>query len=164
MLFVITLYVNWYFSIPLCAFYFKDYFLGHRLVKNQDGCLQERNVSVTFIRRTEESSDQRQNLKTLDGVKKKELDKTWSTTLQSMMNAKLSKHRFWHCHENGLIKTIQTIPHNPYVRFKLYSFYCGIGQNQVFPSLQSVKGSWLEIHMSSWANSWFQCQDICWLS
>ena len=27
-------------------------------------------------------------------------------TLQSVMNAKLSKHRFWHCHENGLIKTI----------------------------------------------------------
>ena len=34
------------------------------------------------------------------------------TNLQSMMNAKLSKHGFWHCHENGLIKTIQTIPHN----------------------------------------------------
>ena len=34
------------------------------------------------------------------------------TTLQYVMNAKLSKHRFWHCHENGLIKTIQTIPHN----------------------------------------------------
>ena len=32
------------------------------------------------------------------------------TTLQSIMNA--SKHGFWHCHENGLIKTIQTIPHN----------------------------------------------------
>ena len=30
------------------------------------------------------------------------------TTLQSRMNAKLSKQRFWHCHENGLIKTIQT--------------------------------------------------------
>ena len=35
-----------------------------------------------------------------------------STTLQSVMNAKLSKHRFWHCHENGLIVMIQTIPHN----------------------------------------------------
>ena len=33
------------------------------------------------------------------------------TTLQSIMNAKLSKQRFWHCHENGLIKTNQTIPH-----------------------------------------------------
>ena len=35
-----------------------------------------------------------------------------STTLQSKMNAKLSKQRFWHCYENGLIKTIQMIPHN----------------------------------------------------
>ena len=40
------------------------------------------------------------------------------TTLQSIMNAKLSLHGFWHCHENGLIKTIQTIPHNLYVSFK----------------------------------------------
>ena len=40
-------------------------------------------------------------------------------TPQSMMNAKLSKHGFWHCHENGLIKTI---PHNLYecqVSFRL---------------------------------------------
>ena len=35
-----------------------------------------------------------------------------STTLQSIMNAKPSKQRFGHCHENRLIKTIQTIPHN----------------------------------------------------
>ena len=27
---------------------------------------------------------------------------TKSTTLQSIMNAKLSQHRFWHCHENGV--------------------------------------------------------------
>ena len=39
-------------------------------------------------------------------------------TLQSIMNANLSQHRFWHCHENGLNKTIQTIPHNLYVSFK----------------------------------------------
>ena len=45
------------------------------------------------------------------------------TTLQSVMNAKLSKHRFWHCHENGLIKMIQTIPHNLYLSFKLASLY-----------------------------------------
>ena len=32
------------------------------------------------------------------------------TTLQSKMNAKLSNQRFWHCHEKGLIKRIQTIP------------------------------------------------------
>ena len=29
-----------------------------------------------------------------------------------IMNAKLSKHGFWHCHEIGLIKTNQTILHN----------------------------------------------------
>ena len=39
------------------------------------------------------------------------------TTLQSMMNAKLSPHRFWPYHENGLIKTIQMIPYNLYVSF-----------------------------------------------
>ena len=35
-----------------------------------------------------------------------------STTLQSLTNTKLSPHSFWPCHENGLIKTIPTIPHN----------------------------------------------------
>ena len=40
------------------------------------------------------------------------------TTLQSKMNAKLSKQRFWHRYENGLIKTIQMIPHNLYVSVK----------------------------------------------
>ena len=34
------------------------------------------------------------------------------TTLQSMMNTKLSQQRFWYCYEIGLIKTIPTIPHN----------------------------------------------------
>ena len=34
------------------------------------------------------------------------------TTFQSMMNAKLSLHSFWPCHENRLVKMIQTIPHN----------------------------------------------------
>ena len=34
--------------------------------------------------------------------------------------------RFWHCHENGLIKTIQTIPHNLYVSFKSASLNSGI--------------------------------------
>ena len=46
-----------------------------------------------------------------------------STTLQSIMNANLSQHRFWHCHENRLIKTIQAIPHNLYVSSKLASLY-----------------------------------------
>ena len=34
------------------------------------------------------------------------------TFFQSMMNAKLSTQRFWHCHKNIFIKTIQMIPHN----------------------------------------------------
>ena len=49
------------------------------------------------------------------------------TTLQSVMNAQLSKHRFWHCHENRLIKTIQTIPHNLCVSFKSASLYSQMG-------------------------------------
>ena len=55
------------------------------------------------------------------------------TTLQSKMNAKLSPQRFWACHENGLIKTIQTIPHNLYVSFKLTSLYCGLRIILVYP-------------------------------
>ena len=35
-----------------------------------------------------------------------------ATTLKSIMNAKLSKHRFWYCHKNRHIKTIQMIPYN----------------------------------------------------
>ena len=35
-----------------------------------------------------------------------------AATLQSIMNDNLSKHGFWHCHENWLNKTIQMIPHN----------------------------------------------------
>ena len=58
------------------------------------------------------------------------------TTLQSMMNAKLSKQRFRHCHENGLIKTIQTIPHNLYVSVKLTSLYCGLRLILVYPNPQ----------------------------
>ena len=65
--------------------------------------------------------------------------RTWAggvTTLQSMMNAKLSPHMFWPCHENGLIKTIQTIPHNLYVSFKLASLYCGLRLILVYPNPQ----------------------------
>ena len=43
-----------------------------------------------------------------------------------MMDAKLSQHRYWPCHENGLNQTIKTMPHNPYVSFKSASFYCGL--------------------------------------
>ena len=49
-----------------------------------------------------------------------------NTTLLSLMNSKHSPHRFWPCHENGLIKTIQMIPHNIHVSFKLASLYCGL--------------------------------------
>ena len=38
-----------------------------------------------------------------------------------MVNTKLSKQRFWHCHENGLIKTIPTIPHNLYMSLHIRS-------------------------------------------
>ena len=56
------------------------------------------------------------------------------TTLQSLMNAKLSQHRFCHCHENGLIATIQTIPHNLYVGVKLTSLYCGLRLILIYPN------------------------------
>ena len=35
-----------------------------------------------------------------------------NATLQSVMDTKLSKQKFWHCYENRLIKTIKTIPYN----------------------------------------------------
>ena len=53
-----------------------------------------------------------------------------------MMNAKLSQHRFWHCHENELIKTIQMITHNLYVSVKLTSLYCGLRLILVYPNPQ----------------------------
>ena len=37
------------------------------------------------------------------------------TTLQFLMNTELSQHKFWPCHENRLIKTIQTIPPTTYL-------------------------------------------------
>ena len=56
-----------------------------------------------------------------------------ATTLQCVMNTKISLHRFWPCQENGLIKTIQTIPHNLYVSLKLTSLYCGLRLILVYP-------------------------------
>ena len=58
------------------------------------------------------------------------------TTLQSLMNTKLSQHRFWPCHENGLIKMIQTIPHNLYVSFKLGFLNCGLRLILFYPNPQ----------------------------
>ena len=46
-----------------------------------------------------------------------------TTTLKSLMNAKLSKRRFIHCYENGPMKTIQTTPNNLYVTLKLAPLY-----------------------------------------
>ena len=46
-----------------------------------------------------------------------------TTTLQSIMNDKLSQRIFWHCNENRLIKKIQTIPHNLQVSVKSDSIY-----------------------------------------
>ena len=56
--------------------------------------------------------------------------------LQSMMVTKLSKQRFWHSYENGLIMTIQPIPHNLYVSVKLTYLYCGLRLILVYPNPQ----------------------------
>ena len=52
------------------------------------------------------------------------------------MNAKLSQHEFWHCHENGLIKRIQTISQNLYVSNKAASLYFGLRLILVYPDPQ----------------------------
>ena len=41
------------------------------------------------------------------------------STLQSMVNAKLSQQTFWHCYESEPIKTNWRIPHNLYVSVKV---------------------------------------------
>ena len=50
------------------------------------------------------------------------------------MNVKLSKQRFQHCYENGLIKTILTVPHNLYVCAKLTSLYRGLRLILAYPN------------------------------
>ena len=50
-----------------------------------------------------------------------------------MMNTKVNQQTFWHCFENGLIKTIQMIPHNLCVSFKSASLYCGLRLILVYP-------------------------------
>ena len=64
-------------------------------------------------------------------TKEEDKQRRW-TILQYVMNAKLN-HRFRHCHENRLIKTIQTIPHNLYVSVKSASLYCGFRLILVYP-------------------------------
>ena len=41
-----------------------------------------------------------------------------STTLQSKRNVKVSRQRFWYCHEKRLIKIIPIIPHNLYLSLR----------------------------------------------
>ena len=40
-----------------------------------------------------------------------------------MINSKLSPHRFWTCHEDRLIKTIQATPHDIYLSFMSAPLY-----------------------------------------
>ena len=53
-----------------------------------------------------------------------------------MIKAKPSLHKFCPFDENRLIKTIQTIPHNLYVSFKLSSLYFGLRLILVYPNPQ----------------------------
>ena len=50
-----------------------------------------------------------------------------TTTLPSMINARLTQQRFWPGHEKTLTKTISRTPHNPYVSFKLAPFILDFG-------------------------------------
>ena len=78
------------------------------------------------------------------------------TTLQSIMNAKLSKQSFWHGYENELITTIQTIPHNLYVSIKLPSLYCGL---RLILILSKGKLTWHSpiSYGVSFESSWWAC-------
>ena len=79
-----------------------------------------------------------------------------------MMNAKLSPHMFWPCHENGLIKMIQMIPpHSLYVSFKFTSLYCGLRIILVYPNPHRLWGIVLLVLASPF--SW-QGQNLCGLS
>ena len=53
------------------------------------------------------------------------------TPLQSMMNAKLSLHGFWYCHETGSSRWFKRYPHNLYVSFKSPSLYCELGYTRI---------------------------------
>ena len=64
-----------------------------------------------------------------------QLSSLGNTTLQSIMNEILTQHRFWPCHENGLIKTIQTIPHT-LLSVKLTYLCCGLRLILTYPNPQ----------------------------
>ena len=91
------------------------------------------------------------------------------TSLQSMTNVKLSKHRIGHCYENRLIKTTQTIPHNLKVSVKLTSFYCGLRLILVYPMYYYVRRTegfqvGIELALSSDLWSFRGVVKHCWIS
>ena len=70
------------------------------------------------------------------------------------MNAKLSPHVFWHCHENenGLTHTIQTIPNKPICEFHVGSA-CQIGgPNSVNPGQIPLVCGTSELHYETHTN------------
>ena len=81
-----------------------------------------------------------------------------------------SNHRyghlwFWHCYENGLIMTIQTIPHNLYVSVKLTSLYCGLRIILIFSKGKLTwhlpTGCGVSFESIWWAPSRFHSSDPC---
>ena len=74
------------------------------------------------------------------------------TTFPSLMNTKLTLHGVWHCHENGLNKTMQTITHNLYVSHKLTSLYRGLRIILVYPNPQSREAD-LTLTYRLWVSS-----------
>ena len=69
-----------------------------------------------------------------------------------MMNAKLRQQMFWTCHENGLIKTILTIPHEPQplYEFQVSFLLFWIKINLSKPFKATVRGSQHETHIGHW--------------
>ena len=80
--------------------------------------------------------------KSLDGFRTKKLPAYYQacfqgTTLQSMMNDKLSPHRFWPLRDNRL-KTVQMIPKKSVWEFQVHFPLLWIKD---YPGLSTVKGS-----------------------
>ena len=82
------------------------------------------------------------------------------------MNAKLSQARFLHRQENGKIKWIQTIPHNPYVSLK--STLKGTLNKFILihckGNLKLLRKLWGIISMLLMSPFLWQCQNPRWLS
>ena len=52
-------------------------------------------------------------------------------TLQPTINVELRSANVWHCHKNGLIKMIPTVPHDQCVSFKSSYLYCELGKTKI---------------------------------